>query len=183
MTSRPDHIHIFDSGSSALGLGLLPWAAAEWAQKHNWSARQIMEQLPKLKEQLRMYFVVDTLEYLHKGGRIGGAAAFFGSLLQIKPILYFNQEDYIDVYDKVRSRGRARHRVEDELNRALESGKQYRIVVMHVSFPEEGAIIYNELRERLPEHEFRLMEVGPVVATHTGPGTFGLAFHPWPFLD
>ena len=174
------NIHLFDSRSSALGLGVLGWAAAEWANQ-GLSAFQIMAQLHILEQQTELYFIVNTLENLRKGGRIGGAAALVGTLLQIKPILYFNQQAQIDVFDKVRSRSRAWQRVLDELDRAISSGKRYRICVMHVNIPEEGETLLNELKIRFPEHEVRLFELGAVIATHIGTGAFGLAFHPWPF--
>lgn len=180
LASRPN-IHLFDSRSAALGLGVLAWAAAEWADQ-GLSALEIMTQLHNLKQQTEFYFIVDTLENLRKGGRIGGAAALVGTLLQLKPILYFNQHAQIDVFDKVRSRSRAWQRVLEELNRALSSGKRYRICVMHVNIPEEGETLLNELKNRFPEHEIRLFEAGAVIATHVGSGAFGLTFHPWPFL-
>jgi len=180
LASSPN-IHLFDSRSSALGLGVLAWAAAEWADQ-GLSALRIMAQLHNLQQQTELYFIVNTLENLRKGGRIGGAAALVGALLQIKPILYFNQHAEIDVFDKVRSHSRALQRVLDELNRALSSGKRYRICVMHVNVPEEGETLLNELKVRFPEHEVRLFEAGAVIATHVGHGAFGLAFHPWPFL-
>lgn len=180
LASRPN-IHLFDSRSAALGLGVLAWAAAEWADQ-GLSALEIMTQLHNLKQQTEFYFIVDTLENLRKGGRIGGAAALVGTLLQLKPILYFNQHAQIDVFDKVRSRSRAWQRVLEELNRALSSGKRYRICVMHVNIPEEGETLLNELKDRFPEHEIRLFEAGAVIATHVGSGAFGLTFHPWPFL-
>jgi len=174
-------IHLFDSRSSALGLGVLAWAAAEWAEQ-GLCVLEIMAQLNILKLQTELYFIVNTLENLRKGGRIGGAVALVGTLLQIKPILYFNQHGEIDVFDKVRSRSRAWQRVLDELIRALSSGKRYRICIIHVNVPEEGVIRLNELQTRFPEHDVRLFEAGAVIATHVGPGTIGLAFHPWPFL-
>jgi len=180
LASNPN-IHLFDSRSAALGLGVLAWAAAEWAGQ-GLSALEIMAQLQNLKQQTELYFVVNTLENLRKGGRIGGAAALVGTLLQIKPILYFNKHAQIDVFDKVRSRSKAWQRVLDELSRALSSGKRYRICVMHVNIPEEGEALLNELQVRFPEHEVRLFELGAVIATHIGPGAFGLVFHPWPFL-
>lgn len=181
LASKSD-IHIFDSRSSALGLGVLAWAAAEWAQQ-GLSAIEIMERLKSLVHETELYFIVNTLDNLRKGGRIGGAAALVGTLLQIKPILYFNDSAHIDVFDKVRSRSRAWQCVLDELIRALSSGKRYRICVMHVNIPDEGVILLNELKERYPEHEVRLFEAGPVIATHVGAGAFGLTFHPWPYLE
>ncbi|KUO78894.1 MAG: EDD domain protein [Desulfosporosinus sp. BRH_c37] len=179
LASSPN-IHLFDSRSSALGLGVLAWAAAEWAEQ-GLSALEIMAQLHGLRQQTELYFIVNTLENLRKGGRIGGAAALVGTILQIKPILYFNQHAQIDVFDKVRSRSKAWQRVLEELNRALSSGKRYRICVMHVNIPEEGETLLNELKVRFPEHEVRLFEAGAVIATHVGSGAFGLTFHPWPY--
>ena len=175
------NIYIFDSKSSALGLGVLAWAAAEWAQK-GLSASEIMDQLQVLIQYTELYFIVNTLENLRKGGRIGGAAALIGTVLQIKPILYFNKNAQIDVFDKVRSKSRAWQRILDELIRALSTGKRYRICVMHVCIPNEGITLLNEIQARFPEHEVRLFEAGPVIATHVGKGAFGLTFHPWPSL-
>ncbi|MDQ7094935.1 DegV family protein [Desulfosporosinus sp. PR] len=172
-------IYSFDSQSSALGLGVLAWAAAEWAEQ-GLSASEIMANLKILKEQTELYFVVNTLENLRKGGRIGGAAALLGTLLQIKPILYFNQQGEIDVFDKVRSRPRAWQRVLEMLTRAISSGKRFRICVMHVNIPDEGEALLRELKSRFPEHDIRLFEAGAVIATHVGTGAFGLVFHPWP---
>jgi len=162
-----------------LGLGLLAWAAAEWAEA-GFNAPEIINRLPKLKEQTELYFIVDTLEYLQRGGRIGGTAALMGTLLQIKPILYFNSSGIIDVFEKVRTKGKAWQRVITELDRALSSGISYRIAVIHVGLPEEGNKIAKELQEKYFAHEIRVFEAGPVIATHVGPGATGLAFHPWP---
>jgi DegV family protein with EDD domain len=173
------NILVFDSKSSALGLGALAWAAAEWSAE-GLNAAEIAENLKLLQVHTELYFIVNTLENLRKGGRIGGAAALLGTLLQIKPILYFNKNAEIDVFDKVRSRSRAWQRVLDELTRALSTGKRYRICVMHVNIQQEGEVLLTELKQRFPEHDVRLFEAGAVIATHVGTGAFGLVFHPWP---
>ncbi|WP_407308828.1 DegV family protein [Desulfosporosinus sp. SB140] len=172
-------IHSFDSQSSALGLGTLAWAAAEWSEQ-GLSVPEIMVNLTTLREQTELYFIVNTLENLRKGGRIGGAAALLGTLLQIKPILYFNQQGEIDVFDKVRSRSRAWQSVLEKLTRALSSGRRFRICIMHVNIPSEGTALLAELKHLFPEHDIRLFEAGAVIATHVGTGAFGLVFHPWP---
>lgn len=178
MTPR-QAIHIFDSGSAALGLGLLAWVAAEWAQKGR-RAAEIISELNVLKKQTELYFIVDNLENLRRGGRIGGAAALLGNLLQIKPILYVDGKGEINVLDKVRSRTRAWQRVLDELTRAMQTGRNYRICVQHVGIPEEGEKLLAEVQKCYPEQDVRLFEAGPVIATHVGPGAFGLAFQPYP---
>ncbi|AFM00605.1 MULTISPECIES: DegV family protein [Desulfitobacterium] len=173
------NIHIFDSGSSALGLGLLTWAAADWARE-GFNAQEILGKLDTLRPLCELYFIVDTLEFLHRGGRIGGASALFGTLLQIKPILYFNSEGIIDVFEKVRSKNRALQRTYKELERALSSNKPHRIAVIHVGAETEAISIAEELSQKYQGQDIRIFEAGPVIATHVGPGALGLAFHPWP---
>lgn len=172
-------IRLVDSGSAALGLGLLVWAAAEWAQQ-GLKAEEIVARLADLKVKTELYFMVETLEYLRRGGRIGGAAALVGTLLQIKPILYFNGYGLIDVFDKVRTKTNAWQRVVRELERALADGQRYRICIQHVCALAEGERILEEFRARYPGHDIRLFEGGPVIATHVGPGCLGLAFQPYP---
>lgn len=173
------NIHLFDSEAAALPLGLLAWAAAEWANA-GMGAVAILDKLAKLKKETKLFFILETLENLHRGGRIGGAAALIGTLLQIKPILYFNERGEIDVFDKVRSQGRAWERVRRELDSALASDGSFRICVIHVSARELAENISRELREAYPQQDIRIFEAGPVIATHVGPGAFGLAFQPWP---
>lgn len=172
------NIQIFDSGTAALSFGLLAWAAAEWAEA-GFSAAEIVGKLSVLRKKTELYFIVETLENLRRGGRIGGGAALIGTLLQIKPILYVNGHGEIDVFDKVRSRVRAWERVRLELKQRLETGNAYRICVIHVEAPETAENIARELREAYPNQDIRCFEAGPVIATHVGPGAFGLAFHPW----
>ncbi len=170
-------IHIFDSGSTALGLGLLARAAGEWAIE-GLNANEIMQRLVQLKSQTELYFIVDNLDSLRRGGRIGRASALLGSLLQVKPILIVNKEGIVDIFDKVRSRNKALQRVLDELDRAISTGQTYRIAVIHVNCHELGQKIIEEIQTRHPDNDIRLFEIGPVVASHVGQGTFGVAFHP-----
>lgn len=171
------NIYFFDSGSAALGLGLLAWAAGELAEQGA-NALEIIDRLNYLKERTELYFIVDTLEYLKMGGRIGGASALIGTLLQIKPILYINKSGEIDVFDKVRSSARAWQRVLEQLRRALSANEPYRICIQHVHASPKALEILAELKNLFPGHEIRTFEAGPVIATHVGPGAFGLAFHP-----
>ncbi|KLU58906.1 DegV domain-containing protein [Peptococcaceae bacterium CEB3] len=172
-------VHVLDSGTGALAFGLLAWAAAEWAEAEV-PVQRIVERLQELKRETRLYFILETLENLRRGGRIGGGAALVGTLLQIKPILYVNEKGQIDVFAKVRSRTKAWQRVQDELAKDLASGRPYRICVQHVGSPDLGEKIAYELRREYPEQEIRVFGAGPVIATHVGQGAFGLAYLPWP---
>lgn len=179
--SSKTNIYIVDSGSSALSLGLLAWAAAEWCNE-GLPAAEIVKKVEELKDKTELYFIVDTLEYLRRGGRIGGGAALIGTFLQIKPILYTTKEGHIDVFDKVRTKAKAWESVRELLAKALAHGLPYRICVQHVGIPDVGEKIAGELREQYPEHEIKVFEAGPVIATHVGPGAFGLSFQPKPLL-
>ncbi|GAB6174764.1 DegV family protein [Paradesulfitobacterium aromaticivorans] len=170
-------IHVIDSGSAALSFGLLGWFAGEMAHAGA-GAEEIVHKVEELKPQTELYFIVDSLENLRRGGRIGGASALLGTLLQIKPILYINTQGEIDVFDKVRSRARAWQRALQELERAVADGRRYRICVQHVAIPVEGKKILDEIKNKFPGHEVKLFEAGAVIATHVGRGAFGISFQP-----
>ncbi|WP_206810853.1 DegV family protein [Paradesulfitobacterium ferrireducens] len=176
MMSSP-RIHVLDSGSAALSFGLLGWAAGEMAQAGA-GAEEIVHKITQLKQQTELYFIVDSLENLKRGGRIGGASALLGTLLQIKPILYINPQGEIDVFDKVRSRARAWQRALQELVRAVADGRPYRICLQHVAIPDEALTLLDELKQKFPGHDIRLFEAGAVIASHVGRGAFGISFQP-----
>ncbi|CEJ06856.1 DegV domain-containing protein lin2658 [Acididesulfobacillus acetoxydans] len=178
LASKHD-VHVVDSGTGALAFGLLAWAAAEWAEA-GVPVRRIVEHLEDLKTQTRLYFILETLENLRRGGRIGGGAAVVGTLLQIKPILCVNNKGQIDVFAKVRSRAKAWGRVKDELAKDLAGGRPHRICVQHVGSPDLGEKTASELRREYPQQDIRVFGAGPVIAAHVGQGALGLAYLPWP---
>jgi DegV family protein with EDD domain len=122
-------------------------------------------------------FVVDTLEYLHRGGRIGGAQAFMGSMLRIKPILYI--DGTIDALDKVRGSKKAlEHLV--KLSADKLGGRKARVAFTHVQGEEKMRELMQMTREALDYDTDKVVavETGPVVGSHVGPGTVGIAFYP-----
>ena len=124
----------------------------------------------------RAVFTVATLEYLRRGGRIGGGRALLGSVLNIKPILQVS-EGHIDAYDKVRTNQRALERIADELISAVgEGGRRAVAVVGHADRLEDA----QQLIERVAPHcetDPGLIYIGPIVGCHAGPGCLGLSFH------
>lgn len=176
MTSE-EKIHVYDSGITGPGLGLLAWAAAEWA-KNGMDADSIVKKLFELKARTEVYFVLDTLDYLYRGGRIGGASAFVCSVLHIKPILYFHERGEIDVFAKARSRNKAFQRVLEELKRAVSSGDRFRINFMYVDLTPEVKKLMHDLEALFPMHYVYTVKLGSVLANHVGPGMFGIAFCP-----
>jgi DegV family protein with EDD domain len=125
---------------------------------------------------MNLFFVVDTLEYLHKGGRIGGAAAQVGTVLRIKPVLYL-KEGQIEVLAKVRTKRRALKRLLELVEERVPEGTSVHAAVIHAQAVEEASALEKEIRARFNCAEIYLSELGPVIGTHIGPRAIGLAFY------
>jgi DegV family protein with EDD domain len=173
-------ITIIDSLSTAAPLGLMVITAAEMAAEGH-SVDEIVNRIEQMKRDMRVYFVVDTLEYLQKGGRIGAAAALVGTLLKVKPILILD-EGVVKPLDKVRTKRKAINRLLAELESHLAPGQPVQAIAMHAQVPDEAQQLASEMRKRFNCTRAVFGEVGPVVGTHTGPGLLGAAICPdaWP---
>lgn len=168
----PARISVVDSQFTSAGLAMMVLYAAR-AVEEGKTREEIVAALEKLKSKIHILFVPDTLEYLRKGGRIGGAQALLGTLLNIKPVLYFN-EGRIDVFDKVRTMKKALRRIVDELPYNTE-GLQVGILIAETS-PVHLQMMEELLAERLPGMTVEKYELSPVISTHVGPGVLGLTF-------
>jgi DegV family protein with EDD domain len=163
-------IVIVDSASVCAGLGLVAVAAAN-AAKDGATAAEAAARARELRAELKILFAVDTLEFLRRGGRIGGAQAWIGSTLKIKPILAIESE--IVPIERVRTWGRAFERMVDHLSSLREDGND-RFFIQHIQAADQaeklaqrGAAIYG----RPPEF---VSEMGPVIGAHAGPGLIGV---------
>lgn len=169
-------VRVVDSLFSAMGQGLVAVSAARAAA----SGRPIDEVVSRaisVRDQTHLLFVVDTLEYLHKGGRIGGAKKLLGTALNIKPILHF-EDGTIQPLSQTRTKSKG---VEEMLNIAAErlgSSTMAEAGVVHVDCLEEGRSLVEKVKERFNPPLIHLSDVSPVVGTHVGPGALGLAFYP-----
>ena len=123
-----------------------------------------------------VYFVVDTLEYLHRGGRIGAASRLFGTALNLKPLLAI-KEGIVQPVTKVRSRRKALATLVQLLDEELAGKERIQMAVLHVAAPEEADQLAEQLMDRYHPAEMIHAECGPVVGTHAGPGTLGVAFY------
>jgi len=168
-------IAVVDSLLTSVGLELVVRAAVEAAEAGR-SYEQVVDLAQRVAQSTRTYFVVDTLEYLQKGGRIGGAAAFLGTLLKVKPILCL-KDGRVEPVDKVRTRKKALRRLLDLMEGDMGVGTPVRAAVVHAQALEEGKALVEKVRSRLNCSFIYLAELGPVIGTHTGPGTLGLAAH------
>lgn len=170
-------ITVIDSLCATYGFGLQVVHAARLA-KQGLAAKDIAAQVIDLGKQRRLYFLVDTLEYLQKGGRIGKAAAIVGTLLNIKPILSVDGEGVIYAVDKARGRKRAVARAIELFIKDFGDHKDLNVAVCDAVNPEGTEEFLALMAEHFTLHEVVRTSIGAVVGTHVGPGT--LAVFVWP---
>jgi len=171
----PDaRISVVDSLSTSVGLMLMVEAAVE-ARDAGASREEIVQRIEEIKAKIHVYFVVNTLEYLAKGGRIGNAKAFLGTLLKVKPILVL-KDGVIEPLEQVRSKRKAQARMVDLVVECMGGdGKGARIALVDALVPEESAVLAKEIQERLNCEAPSISELGPVIGTHCGLGVVGVA--------
>lgn len=171
MLNRPG-VTVVDSASASLGLGLVVLEAARKAAAGA-GREEVAETARRAAQRVVLFFVVDTLEYLQKNGRIGRASALLGSLLNIKPILTL-ADGVVTPVEKVRGKGKALGTI-FELLRQKVGDKPARFAVLHGDRPDEAAALADRVKQ-----EFRCVDpvvvgdIGPVIGTHVGPGTLGI---------
>jgi DegV family protein with EDD domain len=172
--SGGERIHVFDSTTGCGGLGMMCLVAAA-ASREGVPTEEIISRLGEARSELRMWFAIDTLEYLRKGGRIGAARAWLGSALQIKPILTLEEE--ITPVERVRTRRRVFERLVT-LAGELEETANDGWVVQHIHDPETAQRLVAEGRQIFGTEPVFVSEVGPVIGAHTGPGLIGVGAIP-----
>jgi DegV family protein with EDD domain len=165
---------IVDTPWLSMALGLLVVAAAEAAEAGQ-SREQVLATINALIPKLNLIFVLDTLEYLKRGGRIGGARAMLGSLLHVKPMLEI-KHGLVEPLEQPRSRAKAIKRLL-EIMEERTGGKPVHASILHAVSPIDAAELEKELRKRFELKEFHMTEIGPVIGVHTGPNAVGLAFY------
>lgn len=136
----------------------------------------VVDAAHKAIDKTHIYFVVGTLEYLHRGGRIGTAVKYVGSALNLKPILEF-QEGVIESAAMVRTRRRAWEKIYSLLDEQLSEGDKVHMGVLNVAAPEEAARFRDQLVSRFRPVEVIEVECSPAIGSHAGPGTVGVAFY------
>lgn len=170
-------ITVIDSLCASYGFGLQVVHAARLAGQGA-TVERIREEVERLGRERRLYFLVDTLDYLQKGGRIGKAAAILGNLLNIKPILSVDREGVIYAVDKARGRKKALSRVIELFVNDFGESKDLNVAVCDGVNPEGAAEMLSLLSQHFTLHEVVRTSIGAVVGTHVGPGI--LAVFMWP---
>lgn len=172
-----DRVAVIDARSTAMGLGFPVLVAAE-AAASGASLDAVRSATVAAIDQTDTYFVVDTLDHLRRGGRIGAASALLGTALSVKPILHV-EEGAIVPRDRVRTMSRALDRLVELALAAAGSHTAVRAAVHHFAAPERAALIATALRERLGDRlaELYLTELTAVIAAHVGPGVVGVVIN------
>ncbi|MFF2093617.1 DegV family protein [Paenibacillus sp. NPDC058174] len=162
-------ITVYDSKSASYGAGMRAVAAARMAAAGR-SKEEIIAEIERLERETQLYFLVDSLEYLHKGGRIGRASALIGSLLNIKPILSLDKGGTVYSVDKQRGTKKAIQRIIDMLDQSFGSDP----VAITIAWTQGDAIamdLCEQVKNKFNVQSVDFTTIGAVIGTHVGPGT------------
>jgi fatty acid kinase fatty acid binding subunit len=165
-----ERVHVCDSRTGCGGMGLMVLGAAR-AVERGASGSEVMAAAKEVRANLKIWFAVDTLEYLRRGGRIGAARAWIASSLAIKPILTL--EDEITPFERVRTRSRAFERLVDYARQRHDDGADA-WVVQHVQDPDNAARLVDACWPIFGRDPIFTSEIGPVIGAHVGPGLLGV---------
>ena len=168
------HIEIVDSFTTAMALGFIDLLAAR-AAGEGASLAECKALAEEATRHAGIVLAVDTLEFLHRGGRIGGGTRFLGTALNIKPILEVTGGQ-VEAVEQVRTRKKSLNRIIELTEKRIAGRQPVRLAALHANAPEEARALLEEAKARFGAIETVFSQVSPVVGTHAGPGTLGLAF-------
>jgi DegV family protein with EDD domain len=168
------NIEIVNSRTLAMALGFQVLAAAR-AANQGANLQECKRIVLEARENAGVIFVLDTLEFLHRGGRIGGAKRFVGTLLNVKPVLAI-QDGLVVPLDSVRTEKKALEKIVELIEERTAGKKNIRLATLHANNPDTAQYILDQAMEKIPAVEQVFSEVSPVLGTHAGPGAVGLAY-------
>ena len=168
------NIEVFDSQSAGMAMGFQVLEAARAAQAGA-SLAECKAITENVRQHVGIVFAVDTLEFLHRGGRIGGGARYLGTALNIKPILEL-RDGWVEAAERVRTRKRSLARLIELVDERTKGKRPIHLAALHANALCEATELLKTAMETLGAVEGILSEVSPVVGTHAGPGTVGLAY-------
>jgi DegV family protein with EDD domain len=167
-------IRVVDTMTIAGNLGSLVLMADQWA-KAGANADEIVNRLTEKIPHGRIYFLVDTLEYLQKGGRIGGAKALVGELLQVKPILTI-RDGQVEAFEQQRTKKRALARLIEIVKEQCSKNDDAYLCVMQADALDEAREFVSRLQAEMGEREIPIYELPPAIVVHAGPGALAVGF-------
>lgn len=166
-------IHIVDTRTVASGLGSLVLQAHKWTQA-GMPVNTLKTEILNMASRERVYFLVDTLEYLHKGGRIGGASALIGSILQVKPILTL-RDGKVQSFDKQRTLKRALASIKDLVIQICQSNPEPHLTVSHCEAEDTAIELAKEFKATLGLKDVPVYLIPPAIVVHAGPGVISVS--------
>jgi DegV family protein with EDD domain len=167
-------VRVVDCQTAAIGQGFVVLEAAR-AAAAGATLDEVQRRIEEVAPKVSLLFTLDSLEYLRRGGRIGGAAAMAGSLLQIRPVLYLS-EGRVKVFSKPRTKHRAVALILRQMEKQV-GGRPIRAAVLHADALREAEELRQSLADRFDCVELLISEFTPVMGAHTGPGLLGVAFY------
>ncbi|MFB5660605.1 DegV family protein [Alteribacillus sp. HJP-4] len=170
------NVKVIDSKRASYAIGVIVVEIAKMARDGAGLA-QCEARLEQLLEETNVYFLVDTLQYLQKNGRIGKASALIGSLLKMKPVLSLNKDGEVYPYQKARGKKKAMQAISEALQKEYKE-RPVHIGVSHARAPEAGEELLKSAKETLNVKSDVLTKIGAVIGSHTGPGTIAVAVMP-----
>ncbi len=167
-------VEIVDSVATAMAMGFQVLTVARAAEQGA-SLQECVQLAQETIKLTGLFFAVDTLEFLYRGGRIGGATRFMGTLLNFKPILEL-QDGRVEGIERVRTRGKSLERMVELVEQKIAGRKPVRLATLHANAPEDARAVLENANARLGAVESIFSEVSPVIGAHAGPGTVGLCY-------
>ena len=174
MSAAGEKVHVVDSLSVAMAMGFHVLTVAR-AAEGGASLKECIALAEKAREHTGIFFAVDTLEFLHRGGRIGGAQRFVGSALNMKPILAL-VDGRVEGIERIRTKSKAHDRIHELVVEQTQGKSPIRLATLHANASEDARALLAKMENELNPVESIFSEVSPVVGTHAGPGTVGLAY-------
>lgn len=168
------NVYAFDTEVAAYVQGMFAKEAAKMAA-NGASGQEIMNYLEEIRPTMDAYFIADDLGHLQRGGRLSAAAALIGGLLQVKPVLHF-QNKVIIPFEKIRTRKKALRKAEEQLIEALKKETSLQATVIHANCEQEAKEWMGQLQQSYPTVDFTLSYFGPVIGTHLGEGAMALGW-------
>jgi DegV family protein with EDD domain len=174
MKKGADKVTIVDSKTTAMALGFQVLAVAK-AIEDGANLDDAVALAEKTRDNTGVYFAVDTLEFLHRGGRIGGAQRFLGTALNMKPVLTL-QDGSVEAVERIRTKKKAHNRVLELVTEQVQGKNNIRLATLSANAEVDAKALLDSAAQQLNPDDTFLTEISPVLGTHVGPGTVGLAY-------